>query len=242
MTVVSVQIFLSDYEADFTNMNEAYIAAFPKDIPLPVRTCVGVAALPAKTDIEMTIVSATRSREGRRFTADRRQAGLSRRLRQCVGGLAQLRSQTTAARPSSMHGYKSRHSQMVFWIARIFAKGQFPLKAAALVSDPRWILYDEHSSPRVRADSTSRSIGTKQATSAQQGLAVSSHRVYSASIGVQGVAKPRLVQQDGHELCPASISFQYQTLEYAYHFNGLAWMYFRTLIKAQGDPSLFDPA
>lgn len=30
--------------------------------------------------------------------------------------------------------------------------------------------------------------------------------------------------------------------EYAYHFNGLAWMYFRTLLKAQGDPSLIDPA
>lgn len=153
--------------------------------------------------------------------ADRRQAGLSRRFRQCVDGLAQLRSQTTVARRSSMHGYKSRYSQMMFPNARVFAAGRTPLNAAALVSDPRWILYDEHSSPRVRADSTSRSIGTKQATSAQQGLAVSSHGVYSASVGVQGVAKPRLVQQDGHQLCPASISFQCQTLNM--HTTSTAW-------------------
>lgn len=38
-------------------MNEAYIASFPTNAPLPVRTCVGVAALPAGTDIEMTLVS-----------------------------------------------------------------------------------------------------------------------------------------------------------------------------------------
>lgn len=56
-SVVSVQIFLSKYDADFSAMNEAYIASFPKTSPMPVRTCVGVAALPAGTDIEMTIVS-----------------------------------------------------------------------------------------------------------------------------------------------------------------------------------------
>lgn len=50
-------IFLSKYEQDFVSMNEAYIASFPTNAPLPVRTCVGVAALPAGTDIEMTLVS-----------------------------------------------------------------------------------------------------------------------------------------------------------------------------------------
>lgn len=57
--VVSVTIFLSKYEKDFASMNEAYIASFPTDAPLPVRTCVGVAALPAGTDIEMTLVSSS---------------------------------------------------------------------------------------------------------------------------------------------------------------------------------------
>lgn len=55
--VVSVQIFLSKYTEDFASMNEAYNAAFPGGVAMPVRTCVGVAALPAGTDIEMTIVS-----------------------------------------------------------------------------------------------------------------------------------------------------------------------------------------
>ena len=38
-------------------MNETYIAELKDHGPFPVRTCVGVAALPAGTDIEMTIVS-----------------------------------------------------------------------------------------------------------------------------------------------------------------------------------------
>lgn len=38
-------------------MNEAYIAGLKDYGPFPVRTCVGVAALPAGTDVEMTIVS-----------------------------------------------------------------------------------------------------------------------------------------------------------------------------------------
>lgn len=55
--VVSIQIFLSNYKEDFAAMNEAYIEAFPKNAPMPVRTCIGVANLPAGTDIEMTVVS-----------------------------------------------------------------------------------------------------------------------------------------------------------------------------------------
>lgn len=56
-TVVSIQIFLSDYTKDFKDMNEAYIEAFKGYGPLPVRTCVGIAVLPGGHDIEMTVVS-----------------------------------------------------------------------------------------------------------------------------------------------------------------------------------------
>lgn len=57
MAVVSIQIFLSEYRKDFADMNEAYIEALKGYGPLPVRTCIGVADLPGKHDIEMTVVS-----------------------------------------------------------------------------------------------------------------------------------------------------------------------------------------
>ena len=57
-TVVSCQIWLSNYRQDFVPMNEAYVKAFKGYEPLPVRTCVGVAVLPKDTDIEITVVSA----------------------------------------------------------------------------------------------------------------------------------------------------------------------------------------
>ena len=56
-TVVSMTIYLSHYKQDFAAMNEAYVSAFPEGAGMPVRTCVGVADLPADTDIEMSIVS-----------------------------------------------------------------------------------------------------------------------------------------------------------------------------------------
>lgn len=46
-----------DYHKDFAAVNEAYIPEFPKDVAMPCRTCVGIATLPGKHDIEMTIVS-----------------------------------------------------------------------------------------------------------------------------------------------------------------------------------------
>ncbi|KAK1924101.1 Endoribonuclease L-PSP/chorismate mutase-like protein [Papiliotrema laurentii] len=58
--VVSVQIFLVDYNSDFASMNAAYIPEFPKDTPMPCRTCVGIATLPGRHDIEMTIIAAKR--------------------------------------------------------------------------------------------------------------------------------------------------------------------------------------
>ena len=91
--------------------------------------------------------------------------------------------------------------------------------ATAFEKGHRRVFYDEHASPRVRSGSPRRSIGTRQATLPQQGRAVRSHRVYSASVGVQGVAKPRLIQQNGQ--FPASISFQYQTL--TMHTTSTAW-------------------
>jgi hypothetical protein len=57
LPVVSIQIFLTNYERDFDDMNKAYVATMPNDVPFPVRTCVGVASLPKGTEIEMTIVS-----------------------------------------------------------------------------------------------------------------------------------------------------------------------------------------
>ncbi|KAM0749682.1 YjgF-like protein [Meredithblackwellia eburnea MCA 4105] len=56
--VVAVTIYLSKYTEDFLPMNEAYIAAFkPTGKPLPSRTCIGVAALPKGTDVEITMVA-----------------------------------------------------------------------------------------------------------------------------------------------------------------------------------------
>lgn len=52
--LAAVTIYLSKYTQDFENMNEAYIAAFPKGCRMPTRTCIGVANLPKGTDIEIT--------------------------------------------------------------------------------------------------------------------------------------------------------------------------------------------
>lgn len=58
--VVSVQIFLLDYATTLGQLNEVYAGCFPKGCQLPVRTAVGVAALPLGGSVEMTIVSGTR--------------------------------------------------------------------------------------------------------------------------------------------------------------------------------------
>ncbi|RSH84099.1 hypothetical protein EHS25_005344 [Saitozyma podzolica] len=58
--VISVTIYLSSYSADFGAMNEAYIEAFGRDTAMPVRACVGVAALPLGCAVEMSIIAAKR--------------------------------------------------------------------------------------------------------------------------------------------------------------------------------------
>ncbi|ORY82876.1 Endoribonuclease L-PSP/chorismate mutase-like protein [Leucosporidium creatinivorum] len=58
--LLSVTIYLSKYEQDFADFNEAYSTLFGVDVAKPCRTCVGVAALPAGTDIEVTCVAAKR--------------------------------------------------------------------------------------------------------------------------------------------------------------------------------------
>ncbi|GAA5915173.1 hypothetical protein JCM6882_001128 [Rhodosporidiobolus microsporus] len=58
--VVSITIYLSKYNEDFASMNEAY-GSLPWGDEKPCRTCVGVAALPAGTDIEVTVVAAKRA-------------------------------------------------------------------------------------------------------------------------------------------------------------------------------------
>jgi hypothetical protein len=57
MPVVHVTIYLSKYEQDFAAFNRAYAEGLPKDVPPPVRICVGVAALYAGTDVELSVVS-----------------------------------------------------------------------------------------------------------------------------------------------------------------------------------------
>ena len=59
-SVVSVTIYLSRYDEDFASMNEVYFGLFPEGVARPCRTCVGVALLPAGTDIEVTCVAAKR--------------------------------------------------------------------------------------------------------------------------------------------------------------------------------------
>ncbi|GAA6049691.1 hypothetical protein JCM3770_004411 [Rhodotorula araucariae] len=59
--IVSVQIFLSAYTRDFEAMNEAYMQAFEGYSPLPARYCVGVAALPKGTDVEISAIAVKRT-------------------------------------------------------------------------------------------------------------------------------------------------------------------------------------
>ncbi|GAA5826381.1 hypothetical protein JCM11251_002342 [Rhodosporidiobolus azoricus] len=58
--LVAATIYLSKYKEDFDSMNKAYVAFFPKGMPLPARTCIGVAALPKGTDVEITCIAAKR--------------------------------------------------------------------------------------------------------------------------------------------------------------------------------------
>ncbi|KAF6754247.1 Endoribonuclease L-PSP/chorismate mutase-like protein [Ephemerocybe angulata] len=49
--IVKVNIYITDFEK-FGEMNEAYAEFFDKD-KMPARTCVGVASLPFKADVEI---------------------------------------------------------------------------------------------------------------------------------------------------------------------------------------------
>ncbi|KAF9451412.1 YjgF-like protein [Macrolepiota fuliginosa MF-IS2] len=55
--VVKVNIYLSNFDRDFVPMNEVYLKFFGTDSP-PARTCVGVAALPLKANVEIECVAA----------------------------------------------------------------------------------------------------------------------------------------------------------------------------------------
>lgn len=73
VSVVHVTIYLSKYEQDFATFNQAYAEGLPKDVPPPVRICVGVAALYAGTDVELSVVS----------TGIRLSGGLHKCIRTC---------------------------------------------------------------------------------------------------------------------------------------------------------------
>ncbi|KAI5475244.1 hypothetical protein MNV49_001690 [Pseudohyphozyma bogoriensis] len=56
--IVTITIYLGHYVEDFASFNEAYLEVFnPLPGPKPARTCIGVAALPAGTDVEMTCIA-----------------------------------------------------------------------------------------------------------------------------------------------------------------------------------------
>src|SRR4051812_42112138 len=54
--IVKATVFLKDM-ADFQAMNETYGTYFPKDVPLPARTTVQVAALPRGAAIEIEVIA-----------------------------------------------------------------------------------------------------------------------------------------------------------------------------------------
>lgn len=54
--VVSVRIYLKEFERDFSLMNEVYRSYFPKD-RLPARTCIGVTALAVNALVEVDLVA-----------------------------------------------------------------------------------------------------------------------------------------------------------------------------------------
>ena len=54
--VVSVRVFLTDFERDYGAMNEVYRSYFPKD-RLPARTCIGVTALACGALVEIDLIA-----------------------------------------------------------------------------------------------------------------------------------------------------------------------------------------
>lgn len=54
--VVSIRIFLTDFERDYAPMNAVYRSYFPAD-RLPARTCVGVTALARQALVEIDCIA-----------------------------------------------------------------------------------------------------------------------------------------------------------------------------------------
>ncbi|KLT43530.1 YjgF-like protein [Cutaneotrichosporon oleaginosum] len=58
--VVSITIFICDYGINLPNLNEVYGGCFPEGASMPVRTAVGVAALPLNAAAEFSIIAVKR--------------------------------------------------------------------------------------------------------------------------------------------------------------------------------------
>ncbi|WOO79281.1 RutC family protein [Vanrija pseudolonga] len=58
--LVSVTIYVRDYPENIAALNELYPTLFPAGVPLPVRTAVGVAALPRNAAAEYQVIAARR--------------------------------------------------------------------------------------------------------------------------------------------------------------------------------------
>jgi 2-iminobutanoate/2-iminopropanoate deaminase len=54
--VLSVRVFITEFERDYAAMNEVYKSYFPAD-RLPARTCVGVTGLARKALVEIDMVA-----------------------------------------------------------------------------------------------------------------------------------------------------------------------------------------
>ncbi len=54
--VLSVRVFITEFERDYEAMNEAYKSYFPAD-RLPARTCVGVTGLARNALVEIDMVA-----------------------------------------------------------------------------------------------------------------------------------------------------------------------------------------
>lgn len=54
--VLSVRVYITEFERDYEAMNEAYKSYFPAD-RLPARTCVGVTGLARKALVEIDMVA-----------------------------------------------------------------------------------------------------------------------------------------------------------------------------------------
>ena len=54
--VVAARVFLTDFESDYADMNEAYASYFPSD-RRPARTCIGVSALAREARIEIDFIA-----------------------------------------------------------------------------------------------------------------------------------------------------------------------------------------